>query len=67
MLLRPQEILSDARVVASQLGGRGGRVRDEAETASAKSLTVTNDGEAWQLGTAAGLRLLGRNAQRIYQ
>ncbi len=39
-----QEILSDARVVASQLGGRGGRVRDEKETATAKSITVTNDG-----------------------
>lgn len=39
-----QEILSDARVVASQLGGRGGRVRDETESAEAKTVTVTNDG-----------------------
>lgn len=33
-------------MVRSQLSGRGGRVRDEAETAAADSLTVTSDGRA---------------------
>lgn len=41
---RKKEILSDVRVVRSVMGGRGGRVRDEKETAKASAITVTSDG-----------------------
>ncbi|KAL4457749.1 hypothetical protein ABPG75_012614 [Micractinium tetrahymenae] len=41
---RKKEILSDVRVIRSVAAGRGGRVRDEQESATAKSITVTSDG-----------------------
>ncbi|PSC71557.1 nadh:ubiquinone oxidoreductase complex i intermediate-associated 30 [Micractinium conductrix] len=51
---RKKEILSDVRVIKSLAAGRGGRVRDEQESATAKSITVTNDGrEQASLAAAA--------------
>ncbi|PRW55975.1 nadh:ubiquinone oxidoreductase complex i intermediate-associated 30 [Chlorella sorokiniana] len=41
---RKKEILADVRVIKSVQAGRGGRVRDEKESAQAKSITVTSDG-----------------------
>lgn len=44
---RKQEILADDRVKAAQAAqGRGGRVRDEAETKAAGSVTIKEDGRA---------------------
>lgn len=43
---RTAEILSDERVQAARAAGRGGRVRDEAESAAASSVTVVGDGRA---------------------
>ncbi|GAB4820680.1 hypothetical protein N2152v2_007726 [Parachlorella kessleri] len=60
---RKKEILSDARVVASQLGGRGGRVREEAETAKAKTLTVTYDGREKAVASKEALEAAERAEQ----
>eukprot|EP00887_Chlorella_sp_A99_P002649 scaffold6.g2649.t1 len=43
---RAAEILADARVARSVAVGRGGRVRDESESAEAKTITVTSDGRS---------------------
>lgn len=43
---RAAEILADARVARSVAAGRGGRVRDESESAEAKTITVTSDGRS---------------------
>ena len=39
-----QAILNDSRVTAAREAGRGGRVRDEKETKTADTFTVTDDG-----------------------
>ena len=50
-----QEILSDERVQRAREAGRGGRVRDEEETAAASSLTQVGDGrEQASTGNGAG-------------
>ena len=43
---RKKEILSDERVQAAQKAGRGGRVRNEQETAAASSVTVVGKSDS---------------------
>ena len=61
-----QEILSDQRVRGAIEAGRGGRVREEQETAAAGSVTQVNDGrEAASAGNGAsqnGANADGANA-----
>ena len=49
-----QAILNDDRVKAAREAGRGGRVRDEEETAAAGSLTPAGDGRKEASAVAAG-------------
>lgn len=44
---------ADVRVLRSVAAGRGGRVRDEQESATAKSITVTSDGREQAAAAAA--------------
>ena len=47
-----QAILNDNRVKEAREAGRGGRVRDESETASASTLTLTDGGRKEASATA---------------